>query len=142
MRKRIVWSLIGIASIFIAAFILFYKPEPTIKPIPTGSVEHFYSDSQEVVKLFIRKSEDLSPLSEDEKRIIKDFSDKYFRNPRLDEKQEDLQREVSMLDTTYFLYQYNKDRKDAKDIAEANDAINMFFDILKKFNEDGSLKEE
>lgn len=110
-------------------------------PVPTGSVDFFYDDSTEVVKIFKVKSANLSPLTVEEQKVIQDYEDKYFRNPRLDDDQLSLYNKFTLLNVSYFLYS-TRDEEDSESVKNANDAIESFFKTLRDFDEDGNLLED
>jgi hypothetical protein len=106
--------------------------------VPTGSIDNFYDDSKNIIKMYKQKTVDLKPLTNEEEILYKQFKELYALNPRLKEQQKSIDFDIYELYTSYFLYVQLKDSKSNKDIKGANDGIEFVLNTLKKYNDDGS----
>jgi hypothetical protein len=137
-KQKLIVSIIFLVLLISYMTYSVLNERGTSKHVPTGSIDNFYDDSKNIIKIYKQKTVDLKPLTNEEEDLYKQFRELYALNPRLNEQQKSIDFDIYELYTSYFLYVQLKDSKANKDIKGANDGIEFVFNTLKKYNNDGS----
>jgi hypothetical protein len=136
-NKLIVSIIFCVLLVSYMTYSILNESRPS-KHIPTGSIDNYYDDSKNIIKMYKQKTVDLKPLTNEEEDLYKQFKELYSFNPRLNEQQKSIDFDIYMLYTSYYLYVQLKDSISNKDIKGANNGIEFVINTLKKYNNDGS----
>jgi hypothetical protein len=136
-NKLIVYIVFSVLLVSYMMYSFLNESGPS-KHVPTGSIDNFYDDSKNIIKMYKQKTVDLKPLTNEEEDFYNQFKELYSFNPRLNKQQKSIDFDIYMLYTSYYLYVQLKDSKSNKNIKGANDGIDFVLNTLKKYNNDGS----
>ncbi|WP_127589153.1 hypothetical protein [Paenibacillus koleovorans] len=129
-RKLVIFLLI-FTSIIVSGC-AGHEVEVSQKPLPTGSIDNFERDTQNLVKLFSSKKDKLEPFTQDETNMIKTYLNQYDDNPRLSEDQASTVLDIEILEISYGIYQSYKDSKEDDKIKTSNQSIKNYFNGISR----------
>lgn len=142
MNKKQIYENIPLYSLFILTmisiiFLVTYSDQDTIvaQEVSIASIENFEIDTSQIVSIYNKRIDNLEDLTIGESTKVKEYTNNYKDNPRLDKSKKLTYSDVEALHYSYWIYKTYEGSEEPAQISAANKSIKNFFNLLRSLNE-------